>query len=113
MKITPVEGFTHPDFPNLIHVKVGTDAGIYGIGESYYFGKTVATFVDEFIAPSLIGLDPTNIESISRKLTPYTGALSSGVEMRAKSAVDIALWDIAGKVANKPIYQLLGGQSRS
>jgi len=113
MKITTVESFTHPDFPNLIHVKVGTDAGIYGIGESYYFGKTVATFVDEFIAPSLIGLDPTNIESISRKLTTYTGALSSGVEMRAKSAVDIALWDIAGKVANKPIYQLLGGQSRS
>ena len=113
MKITTVESFTHPDFPNLIHVKVGTDAGIYGIGESYYFGKTVATFVDEFIAPSLIGLDPTNIEAISRKLTTYTGALSSGVEMRAKSAVDIALWDIAGKVANKPIYQLLGGQSRS
>ena len=113
MKITTVESFTHPDFPNLIHVKVGTDAGIYGIGESYYFGKTVATFVDEFIAPSLIGLDPTNIESISRKLTTYTGALSSGVEMRAKSAVDIALWDIAGKVANKPIYQLLGGQARS
>ena len=113
MKITTVESFTHPDFPNLIHVKVGTDAGIYGIGESYYFGKTVATFVDEFIAPSLIGLDPTNIEAISRKLTTYTGALSSGVEMRAKSAVDIALWDIAGKVANKPIYQLLGGQARS
>ena len=113
MKITTVESFTHPDFPNLIHVKVGTDAGIYGIGESYYFGKTVATFVDEFIAPALIGLDPTNIESISRKLTTYTGALSSGVEMRAKSAVDIALWDIAGKVANKPIYQLLGGQARS
>ena len=113
MKITTVESFTHPDFPNLIHVKVGTDAGIYGIGESYYFGKTVATFVDEFIAPSLIGLDPTNIEAISRKLTTYTGALSSGVEMRAKSAVDIALWDIAGKVANKPIYQLLGGQARA
>ena len=113
MKITTVESFTHPDFPNLIHVKVGTDTGIYGIGESYYFGKTVATFVDEFIAPTLIGLDPTNIEGISRKLTTYTGALSSGVEMRAKSAVDIALWDIAGKVANKPIYQLLGGQARS
>ena len=113
MKITTVESFTHPDFPNLIHVKVGTDTGVYGIGESYYFGKTVATFVDEFIAPALIGLDPTNIESISRKLTTYTGALSSGVEMRAKSAVDIALWDIAGKVANKPIYQLLGGQARS
>lgn len=81
MKITSVESFVHADFPNVIYVKIGTDAGIYGIGESYYFGRTVATFVDEFIAPNLIGLDPAEIESISRKLTTYVGALSSGVEM--------------------------------
>ena len=112
MKITSVESFVHPDFPNIIYVKIGTDAGVYGIGESYYFGRTVATFVDEFVAPTLIGLDPANIEAISRKLTTYIGALSSGVEMRAKSAVDIALWDIKGKVAGKPIYQLLGGSSK-
>ena len=113
MKITSVESFVHPDFPNIIYVKIGTDAGVYGIGESYYFGRTVATFVDEFVAPTLIGLDPANIEAISRKLTTYIGALSSGVEMRAKSAVDIALWDIKGKVAGKPIYQLLGGSSKA
>ena len=112
MKITSVESFVHPDFPNIIYVKIGTDAGVSGIGESYYFGRTVATFVEEFVAPTLIGLDPTNIESISRKLTTYIGALSSGVEMRAKSAVDIALWDIKGKLAKKPIYELLGGQSK-
>ena len=112
MKITTVESFVHADFPNIIYIKIGTDAGVYGIGESYYFGRTVATFVEEFVAPTLIGLDPANIESISRKLTTYIGALSSGVEMRAKSAVDIALWDIKGKVEKKPIYQLLGGQSK-
>ena len=112
MKITTVESFVHPEFPNIIYVKIGTDAGVYGIGESYYFGRTVATFIDEFIAPTLIGLDPANIENISRKLTTYVGALSSGVEMRAKSAVDIALWDIKGKVEGKPIYQLLGGSSK-
>lgn len=112
MKITTVESFVHPDFPNLIYVKIGTDTGVFGLGESYYFGRTVATFIDEFVAPTLIGLDPANIESISKKLTTYIGALSSGAEMRAKSAVDIALWDIKGKVENAPIYQLLGGQSR-
>ena len=112
MKITTVESFVHADFPNIIYIKIGTDAGVYGIGESYYFGRTVATFVEEFVAPTLIGLDPANIESISRKLTTYIGALSSGVEMRAKSAVDIALWDIKGKVEKKPIYQLFGGQSK-
>jgi L-alanine-DL-glutamate epimerase-like enolase superfamily enzyme len=113
MKITTVESFVHLDFPNIIYVKIGTDAGVYGVGESYYFGRTVATFVEEFVAPTLIGLDPANIESISRKLTTYIGALSSGVEMRAKSAVDIALWDIKGKVEGKPIYQLLGGSSKA
>ena len=113
MKITTVESFVHPDFPNIIYVKISTDAGVYGVGESYYFGRTVATFVEEFVAPTLIGLDPANIESISRKLTTYIGALSSGVEMRAKSAVDIALWDIKGKVEGKPIYQLLGGSSKA
>ena len=112
MKITTVESFVHSDFPNIIYVKIGTDAGVYGIGESYYFGRTIATFVDEFVAPTLIGLDPANIEGISQKLTTYIGALSSGVEVRAKSAVDIALWDIKGKVAGKPIYELLGGQSK-
>ena len=112
MKITTVESFVHQDFPNIIYVKIGTDAGVYGIGESYYFGRTVATFVDEFVAPTLIGLDPANIENISQKLTTYVGALSSGAEMRAKSAVDIALWDIKGKVEGKPIYQLLGGSSK-
>lgn len=112
MKITTVESFVHPEFPNIIYVKIGTDAGIHGIGESYYFGRTVAAFVDEFISPTLIGLDPEDIEGINRKLTTYIGALSSGVEMRARSAVDIALWDIKGKVAGKPIYQLLGGSGR-
>ena len=112
MKITTVESFVHPDFPNIIYVKIGTDAGVYGIGESYYFGRTVATFIDEFIAPTLIGLDPANIENISRKLTTYVGALSYGVEMRTKSALDIALWDIKVKVEGKPIYQLLGGSSK-
>lgn len=112
MKISTIESFVHADFPNIIYVKIGTDAGVYGIGESYYFGKTVATFVDEFVTPTLLGLDPADIEGIGRKLTTYTGALSSGVEMRAKSAVDIALWDIQGKVEGKPIYQLLGGSSK-
>ena len=112
MKITSVKSFVHPDFPNIIYIEIGTDAGVYGIGESYYFGRTVATFVEEFVAPTLIGLDPANIESISRKLTTYIGALSSGVEMRAKSAVDIALWDIFGKITGQPIGRFFGGRLR-
>lgn len=113
MKITSVQSLTHPDFPNLIHLKIGTDADIYGIGESYYFGKSIAAFITEFVAPTIIGENASNIAGIARKLTTYTGALSSGIETRARSAVDIALWDIKGKIENAPIYKLLGGEQRS
>jgi len=85
MRINKVEAITHPDFPNLIHVKVSTDSGVYGVGESYYFGKSVAAFITEFAGPAILGMDPSEIEKISRKLTTYIGALSSGVETRARS----------------------------
>jgi galactonate dehydratase len=111
MKITSVTPFVHPDFPNVLHVEVATDQGVTGLGETYYFANTVAQFIREFVAPSLIGKDPEKREEISRLLTTYVGYNGSGAETRARSAVDIALWDIAGKVAKKPIFELLGGQS--
>ncbi|MGI8477264.1 MAG: mandelate racemase/muconate lactonizing enzyme family protein [Thermomicrobiales bacterium] len=66
----------------------------------------------ESVAPYLLGKDPLQIDRHSRALYGYLGYRSSGVEMRGNSALDIALWDIFGKVANQPIYQLLGGMSR-
>ncbi len=111
MKITSVTPLVHPDFPNVFHLEIGTDEGITGLGESYYFAQTISTFVREFVAPTLIGKDPRNREEISRILTTYIGYNGSGAETRARSAVDIALWDIAGQSAGKPIYQLIGGTS--
>ncbi|MEY3710879.1 MAG: hypothetical protein RLZZ99_700 [Actinomycetota bacterium] len=111
MKISSVKPFVHPDFPNLVYVEVTTDEGIVGLGESYYFGSTVAHFINEFAGPAILGKDPLDRESISKTLTTYVGYNSSGVETRARSAIDIALWDIAGKIANKPIYRLIGGDS--
>ena len=111
MKISSVKPFVHPDFPNLVYVEVATDEGIVGLGESYYFGSTVAHFINEFAGPAILGKDPLDRESISKTLTTYVGYNSSGVETRARSAIDIALWDIAGKIANKPIYKLIGGDS--
>lgn len=111
MKISSVKPFVHPDFPNLVYVEVTTDEGIVGLGESYYFGSTVAHFINEFAGPAILGKDPLDRESISKTLTTYVGYNSSGVETRARSAIDIALWDIAGKIANKPIYGLIGGDS--
>ena len=65
------------------------------------------------IAPYLLGKDPLQIDKHSRHmLYNYLGFKTVGAEMRAASAVDIALWDLLGQVTNQPIYQLLGGASR-
>lgn len=111
MRISSVKPFVHPDFPNLVYVEITTDEGVVGLGESYYFGSTVAHFINEFAGPAILGKDPLKREEISKSLTTYVGYNSSGVETRARSAIDIALWDIAGKIANKPIYELLSGKS--
>lgn len=111
MKIAKVETFVHDDFPNIFHVEITTDTGLVGLGESYYFGSTLAKFVETFAGPTILGLDPMNIEEISRRLTTYVGHNSSGAETRARSAIDIALWDIAAKSQQLPLYRLLGAES--
>ena len=57
--------------------------------------------------------NPLEIERISRSLTGYLGFRGSGVETRAVSALDIALWDLYGKYSNQPLYQVLGGAHRA
>ncbi len=95
-------------------VKVHTDAGLVGLGEAtisgLWSGETQAgtvAAINEYITPQLIGKEPRDITSARRlmdfiiKLNPFT-----------KSAVEMALWDIAGKAASVPVYQLLGGKVR-
>jgi L-alanine-DL-glutamate epimerase-like enolase superfamily enzyme len=93
-------------------VKATTNTGVEGWGEAFGFGAVAAVriAVDELIAPLCIGQDVTRIEpvmlAVQKKLHVYGrgGALTYGL-----SAVDIALWDIAGKLANASVSQLLGG----
>ena len=110
MKIESVKTHVHDDFPNIVHVEIESDEGITGLGESYYFGSTVAHFIQTFAAPAIIGKDPLDRDEISNILTTYVGYNSSGVETRAKSAIDIALWDLAAKSSNQPLYRFLGAQ---
>jgi L-alanine-DL-glutamate epimerase-like enolase superfamily enzyme len=110
MKITAVETITLEEFPNLLWVQVHTDEGLIGLGETFYAVAPVVEHVHETCAPYLLGRDALRIESISRNfLNTYLGFNSVGVEMRAASAIDIALWDIFGQASGQPIYQLLGG----
>lgn len=113
MKITGVETLRIEEFPNLLWVRIETDAGIQGIGETYFGARAVEAFVHETAAPSLIGRDPLSIERINRDLIPYVGFQAAGVEMRGISAIDVALWDLFGRHVQLPVWQLLGGLCRS
>jgi galactonate dehydratase len=99
--------------PNNLWVRVHTDTGLSGIGETYYLPRAVASIVHDVYAPLLIGRDPRDIESHWQNmfaLTNFCGVM--GAEMRAISALDVALWDLLGQIAGLPVYTMLGGRSR-
>jgi galactonate dehydratase len=120
MKITAVEtiylprGITvHAGAIQYLWVRIHTDEGLIGLGESYPNAEAEASIVHSRLAAVLLGKDPSAIDKLWADMflaVSYSGW--AGAEMRAISAVDIALWDLAGKVANQPIYKLLGGASR-
>ena len=112
MKITQVETLRLGEFPNIIWVRLHTDEGLVGLGETFMGAAAVEAYLHEWVAPKLLGQDPLAIESRNRDITGYLGWRGSGVETRGNSAVDIALWDIFGKAANMPIHTALGGKSR-
>ena len=112
MKITQVETIRLGQFPNIIWVRLHTDEGLVGLGETFMGAAAIEVYLHEWTAPKLLGQDPLAIEARNRDITGYLGWRGSGVETRGNSAVDIALWDIFGKAANMPIHTALGGKSR-
>jgi len=112
MKITHLETIRIADFPQLVWLQLHTDDGYTGLGETFFDAAAVEAYLHDSVAPRLIGRDPLAIEAVSRDLVGYLGFGSTGVEMRAASAVDIALWDLFGKSVAKPVVQMLGGWTR-
>jgi galactonate dehydratase len=112
MKVVAVETIRVEDFPNLLWVQVHTDDGLVGLGETFYGARTAEAHVHETVAPYLIGKDPLRIEAHNRALHGYVGYSGSGAETRARSATDIALWDLLGQATGQPIHVLLGGMTR-
>ncbi len=114
MKITAIKTLIcHCYRTNWVFVKVMTDEGLYGVGESTleYRELTVAQAVKE-LERTLVGRDPHQIEAIWHQT--YRDAYWRGgpVLMSALSGVEMALWDIKGKALGVPVYQLLGGKVR-
>ncbi len=99
---------------NFVTLKIETRAGIIGLGDATLNGRelAVAAYLQEHLVPNLIGRDAGRIEDIWQFF--YRGAYwrRGPVTMTAIAAVDVALWDILGKMAGMPLYQLLGGRSR-
>ncbi|MEU1606847.1 D-mannonate dehydratase ManD [Micromonospora matsumotoense] len=99
---------------NFVTLKIVTDEGVTGVGDATLNGRelAVASYLRDHVVPLLIGRDPARIEDTWQYL--YQGAYwrRGPVTMSAIAAVDTALWDIKGKVAGLPVYQLLGGRSR-
>lgn len=106
-------GGSHASSPFLL-VKIHTDEGLIGLGEASctprWSGEdqvTAAHFINTYFAPALLGQDPTRIDELTRSaFAPVAGNAFT------KAAVEMALWDLAGKAAGKPVYELLGGRVR-
>jgi mannonate dehydratase len=100
---------------NFVTLKIETDRGLYGLGDATCNGRelAVASYLTEHVIPCLIGRDAHRIEDIWQYL--YRGVYwrRGSITMTAIAAVDMALWDLKGKAAGLPIWQLLGGASRA
>ncbi|MGA9980125.1 MAG: D-mannonate dehydratase ManD [Candidatus Sulfotelmatobacter sp.] len=100
---------------NFVTLRILTDEGVYGLGDATLNGReaAVASYLADHVLPCILGRDPFQTEDLWQYL--YRGAYwrRGPVTMTAIAAVDMALWDIKGKALNTPVYNLLGGKSRT
>jgi galactonate dehydratase len=117
MKITAVKSYAvHPGWrKNLIFVKVETDAGIHGWGEAYsqYDRDTAVMAQLNALGPYMVGRSPFDIKHFTQFAFDDYAARRGSVELFcAISGIEQAMWDIVGKAAQQPVYNLLGGKYR-
>ena len=113
MKITKIETIRVKEFFHVLWVQVYTDAGHLGLGETWYLPRAVSAVIHDIYSPHLIGQNPLDRERLWEKMYGMAEGFGyAGAEFRALSAIDIALWDIAGQAMGEPIYNVLGGMCR-
>ena len=120
MKITKIETiyWDKPDAsgfqPHWSWVRLHTDTGHTGLGETYPRGEVETAVMHSAAVRSLLGKDPRDIDRIWSDLYwSFDFQVTGGAEMRALSALDLALWDLLGKSLDTPVYRLIGGKSNS
>jgi L-alanine-DL-glutamate epimerase-like enolase superfamily enzyme len=113
MEITAVESLYWHAYPRVLTVRIHTDTGLIGLGETVDKIPGSRGALHGTLAPLLLGRNPLDIEGLWQSVANnilYHGF--AGAEMRALSAVDLALWDLMGKRYDAPVYHLLGGRCR-
>lgn len=105
--------YSRQALPNNLWVRIHTNDGLIGLGETYYLPRAVSAVIHDLLAPLLLGRDPADIENHWNNLFSLVNFCGfAGAEMRALSAIDVALWDVMGQYTKQPIYNLLGGRNR-
>ncbi len=113
MKIVKIETLRLPDHPNTIWVHLHSSEGLVGLGESYHVAGAVEAVIHDYAAPLILGQSVFDRERHWQNFFAYANFFGyAGAEMRAWSALDIALWDLLGQYLGQPIYNLIGGRCR-
>ncbi len=112
-RLRRVTTIQHPNWPNLVWVEIEDEHGNVGLGETFSLAEAVVGYIHEGAAPYLIGQDGGDRTRHWQALYRQRGRGGMGAETRGASAIDIALWDLAARRAGLPLYEMLGGRSRS
>lgn len=112
MKITGIRTLRLGEFANIIWVVIDTDGGVSGLGETFFGASAVEAYIHDWCAPRLLGKNPLHVQARVNDLNDYIGWRGAGVETRAYSAIDIALWDLFSRANGLPLADMLGGRSR-
>ena len=111
MKITEVTTYSvhTTQFCNFNFVRIDTDEGVHGVGELFCIGADKATAeMVKYVSEWVVGMDPLDRERIQKRILNYSRFPGGSILYTAASAIDLALWDIAGKIANLPVYKMVG-----
>jgi galactonate dehydratase len=107
MRITSLETFRFDAHANVVIVRLTTDEGLIGLGETFYGAAAVEAEIHDQLAPLLVGADASDPLQLAQLPAPYVGYQGSGAETRARSAIDIAAWDLFGQLTGQPLVRLL------